>query len=127
TGLARPLEADSLPARAAVLASAGAAFVVALDVPSGLDGSRSSIIGPHVTADVTVTFGAPKIAHVLLPAAGACGRLVGGDLGLVGPEGATGVDTVAARDLAPLFPRRKPDAHKGSQGRLAIAGGSMGL
>src|SRR5262249_41059977 len=74
----------------------------------------------------TVTFGWPKVAHVSLPAAGACGRLVVADIGLLGTE-ASGDDTVTARDLVSFFPRRKADAHKGSQGRLAVAGGSMGL
>ena len=48
---------------------------LAVDVPSGLDASSSEIRrrGPHVRADVTVTFFAPKRALVLLPAGGGGG------------------------------------------------------
>ena len=35
--------------------------IVAVDLPSGLSGSSSEILGPHIDADLTVTFGAPKI------------------------------------------------------------------
>ena len=48
--------------------------VVAVDVPSGVSVDDGRLDGPHVVADVTVTFGTHKVAHLVQPAAGACGR-----------------------------------------------------
>ena len=43
--------------------------VVAVDTPSGVDVDSGELVGPHVSADVTVTFGTHKIAHLVDPAA----------------------------------------------------------
>jgi ADP-dependent NAD(P)H-hydrate dehydratase / NAD(P)H-hydrate epimerase len=131
TGLSRRLE--GLSARAAALSSHRAAFVLAVDLPSGLNGSLATLPGPHFVADLTVTFGFPKVAHVHLPAAAACGRVVVADIGLGSPPSAPGdadaeaVTAVTARDIASLFPRRQAASHKGTYGRLGIFGGSMGM
>ncbi|HEX2465714.1 MAG TPA: NAD(P)H-hydrate dehydratase [Thermoanaerobaculia bacterium] len=100
---------------------------LALDVPSGLDASSSELLGPHVAADVTVTFFAPKCALVLLPAGEAAGEVWAAPLGV--PERALdgvpqSLRLVTAFDLAvPLRPRQ---AHKGSFGHLVIVAGSPG-
>ena len=100
---------------------------LALDVPSGLDASSSETQGPHVAADVTVTFFAPKRALVLLPAGAAAGEVWSAPLGV--PE--RGLDSVpqslwlvSAADLA--VPARPREAHKGSFGHLVIVAGSPG-
>lgn len=128
TGLSRPLDEASLHALAARLASSRRAFVVAVDVPSGLDcGSGRSDV-PHVRADLTVTFGFPKLVHLRAPAAGSCGRVVVADIGLLPGEGALGApEAVTARDVAPAFPRRPAAAHKGTFGTLGVVGGSWGM
>lgn len=128
TGLSRPLDAESLAAHAARIASNRRAFVVAVDLPSGLDGGSGDLVGPHVRADLTVTFGAPKLAHVFPPAAEACGRVVVADIGLL-PAGsaAGGPEVVAAADVAPLLPPRPASAHKGTYGTLAVVGGAHGM
>jgi len=130
TGLARPVAEDSLAARAVALASTGRAFVVAVDVPSGLSGDRDDVPGPAVRADVTVTFGTPKRCHVFPPAAGLCGRIFVADIGLLPPEGeppAGQPETIVASDVAPLFPPRVASSHKGSYGHLLVAGGADGF
>jgi len=128
TGLSRPLEASSLHSAAARLASSRRAFVVAVDVPSGLDSGSARADVPHVWADLTVTFGFPKLAHLALPAAASCGRLVVADIGLAGGGDDAGApEAVAARDVAPLLPRRPSSAHKGSFGTLAVVGGARGM
>lgn len=48
------------PAAALVAAIAVGVPVVAVDLPSGVDPDTGELPGPHVTADVTVTFGAAK-------------------------------------------------------------------
>ena len=42
--------------------------VVAVDVPSGVDVDTGTVDGPHVRADLTVTFGTHKVAHLVDPA-----------------------------------------------------------
>lgn len=130
TGLTRPLEEGSLAARAVGAISTGRAAVVAVDVPSGLDGAVSGIPGPHVRADVTVTFGFPKAAHVRLPAAGECGRIVVAPIGLPGEEGGEGPEegeAATAGDVARLFPGRPAASHKGTFGTVLVVGGSTGM
>ena len=53
--------------------------VVSLDVPSGLDADRG-VVGPHVTADITVTLALPKTG--LLAAPSVTGRLLVADIGV---------------------------------------------
>lgn len=127
TGLSRPLDLDGLEARAVRFCAEGGVFVVSVDLPSGLHGGTGEIPGVHLTADLTVTFGHPKTAHVDLPAAGFCGRLVVTDIGLVPAEKAAGPDVVVSADVAPLFRRRHAESHKGTFGRLLVVGGSDGM
>src|ERR1700712_2659321 len=47
--------------------------IVAVDVPSGVDVDTGHLDGAHVTADLTVTFGTHKVAHLVDPAAQAWG------------------------------------------------------
>jgi NAD(P)H-hydrate epimerase len=128
TGLSRPLEEGSLHALAVRLASSRRAFVVAVDVPSGLDSGSGRSDAPHVRADLTVTFGFPKRAHFLAPAAGSCGRIVVADIGLLSGEGAPDApEAVTARDIASAFPPRLAAAHKGTFGTLGVVGGAWGM
>ena len=130
TGLKRPISPDGLPARAVRLVAEGKAFVVSIDVPSGLSTDEPLVWMPSVRADLTVTFGYPKPCHVHLPAAALCGRIAVAGIGflpLVEDESRSGSDVVAAGDVVRLFPRREADAHKGSFGRLLVVGGSQGM
>lgn len=129
TGLTRAIAADSVAARAVRLASAGRAFVLAVDVPSGLSGDRADVPGPAVRADLTVTFGTPKRCHVYVPAAGLCGRVAVADIGLLPPDSAAPEgepEAIVAADVAPLFPPREAASHKGGFGHLLVAGGAEG-
>lgn len=127
TGLDRPLE--GFPARLVEALSGLGRPIVAVDVPSGLAGGRADAPGPHVLADLTVTFAALKIPHVLSPAAEACGTLAVAELGFPSwlideAEGDLFLST--AEDLEILLPRRAPDAHKGSAGHALLVAGSPG-
>ncbi|HXU32958.1 MAG TPA: NAD(P)H-hydrate dehydratase [Thermoanaerobaculia bacterium] len=127
TGLDRPLQ--GFPARVVEAIGRLALPVVAVDVPSGLSGSRADLFGPHVTADLTVTFAAPKIPHVLSPAAEACGALAIAELGFPSwliDEAEGDLFLMTPEDLASLLPRRAADAHKGSAGHALLVAGSPG-
>lgn len=96
--------------------------VVAVDVPSGVDVDTGELDGPHVVADLTVTFGTHKVAHLVGPAAGACGAVHLVDLGLALPPAA--VESLQPDDVAALVPRPGPDDHKYSRGVVGVRAGS---
>ncbi len=129
TGLKRPISPDGLPARAVRLVAEGRAFVVAVDLPSGLSADEPFPWSPAVRADLTVTFGHPKPCHVHLPSAALCGRIAIAGIGFLplDEEGSAGGEAVGAFDVALLFPRREAAAHKGTFGRLLVVGGSEGM
>jgi NAD(P)H-hydrate epimerase len=79
-GLSRPLEGV---ARGVVEALGGStAKVVAIDVPSGVDGATGAVTGVAPRADVTVTFFRAKPGHFLLPGRALVGRLVVAPIGI---------------------------------------------
>jgi len=113
------------PDAEAALASLAGVPVVAVDTPSGVDVDTGETPGPHVTADLTVTFGTHKPCHLLDPAAAACGVVQLVDLGL----GAAGlppapVDSLQAADVAALLPRPAGDAQKYARGVVGLRVGS---
>lgn len=124
-GLSRPLEG-----RAAALAeavNASNAFVIAVDVPSGLDGDTGLIRGTAVRADVTVTFFRAKPGHLLMPGRMLCGEVIVGDIGIE-PDVLETIRPDCFRNLPALwaeqFPVPHPDGHKYARGHvLALTGG----
>ncbi|TAM52291.1 MAG: NAD(P)H-hydrate dehydratase [Acidobacteria bacterium] len=126
TGLDRPLtgrwaEAVSVVNRAGVP-------VVAVDLPSGLLGSSAGAEGPSVRADLTVTFAAPKVAHVLPPACWRCGEVAVAAIGIPPwvADARMSLGLVEAEDVAGWLPRRGPDAYKGTFGHLLVVAGREG-
>ena len=128
TGLSRPLAA---PYDALVdWIAAQPAPVLAVDLPSGLDASSERPIGPAARADLTVTFGAPRIAHILPPASERCGELAVADLGVpfdLSPQAEGELHLRTAEELAAVLTPRAKSAHKGDFGRLLIVAGSRGM
>ncbi len=96
--------------------------VVAVDVPSGVDVDTGRLEGPHVRADVTVTFGTHKVAHLVDPAAEACGVVHLVDIGLDLPE--ADLTALQAADVAALLPVPRADDHKYTRGVVGVRAGS---
>jgi ADP-dependent NAD(P)H-hydrate dehydratase / NAD(P)H-hydrate epimerase len=96
--------------------------VVAVDVPSGVDVDTGELDGPHVVAELTVTFGTHKVAHLVGPASLVCGAVHLVDLGLDLPTAA--VEALQAADVAALVPRPGMDDHKYSRGVVGVRAGS---
>jgi ADP-dependent NAD(P)H-hydrate dehydratase / NAD(P)H-hydrate epimerase len=112
-------------AEAIAAANAAGAPVVAVDIPSGVDGATGEVAGEAVTAVVTVTFQAVKPGHVLAPGSEHAGRLEVADIGLPLEPGNWWVGEAA--DLAGLVPVPRAELHKRSRGVLLLVGGSAGM
>jgi ADP-dependent NAD(P)H-hydrate dehydratase / NAD(P)H-hydrate epimerase len=106
----------------AALDAVRGAPIVAVDVPSGVDVDTGEAPGPHVEAALTVTFGTHRVAHLVDPAATACGAVHLVDIGLTPPE--AGVEALQAEDVARLVEPPAPDAHKYSRGVVGVRAGS---
>lgn len=113
-GLSRPL-ADDL---ADTLRGFAGRRVLAVDVPSGIGGDGGAEWMPPLPADVTLALGALKPAHVLLPTAPACGRVLLASIGIA--AGAAMRTLPAAKVATPTAA-----AHKFSRGMVLVFAGPM--
>lgn len=103
--------------------------VFALDIPSGLSGDTGAVLGVAVRADVTITFGHPKLGLLTSGAPDHCGELVIADLGVpqeLGPACQPSAYWVERKDVARLLPARAVSTHKGRSGRVLVVAGSVG-
>ncbi len=98
--------------------------VVAVDIPSGVDGETGAVAGEAVWAAATVTFGALKAGLVLLPGAERAGAVEVVDIGFPPDLVASDLLLVEEADVARLLPAREADAHKRSTGVVLVIGGS---
>ncbi len=119
------------PVRSAIalLAESGRP-VLAVDLPSGVDSDTGALPGPAVSATWTLALGLPKPAHVLYPGAGLCGEVWVADIGV--PGAAVSAAGQAWRTVVPgwvgrQWPRLPADTHKGSRGRVLVAGGCRAM
>lgn len=118
-GLSRPV--DGLAAE--TLAAARGA-ILAVDVPSGLDGATGQPRGYAPQATLTVTFFRLKPGHLLLPGRRLCGETILADIGL--PESVLGAIAPQTWRAAPglwRLPEAGPDAHKYTRGHVSILAG----
>ena len=116
TGLSRGLEAP-VTERFCGLAEA-AQLTVACDLPSGVEADSGTLLSAVPAADLTVTFGALKPAHRLMPAMASMGRVVLADIGI---EAKARWLEIGKPDLPPVA----PDAHKYSRGLVHALAGTM--
>lgn len=127
TGLSSPITGLYLDAILAINTSGRP--TVAVDLPSGLHADTGTVLGAAVQADLTVTFGLPKIGLYNgsgIDCAGAV-RLV--DIGIP----AAFVEAVGSRLMLltdatarAALPTRRPSSHKGTYGHVGIIAGSVG-
>jgi hydroxyethylthiazole kinase-like uncharacterized protein yjeF len=118
-GLSRDLD----PGLVQMLRAAGR--LVAVDVPSGLDGATGAVRGYAPQATLTVTFFRLKPGHLLLPGRDLCGETVLADIGM--PAGVlNAVQPRAFRNEPGLWelPALATDAHKYARGHVTIMGGA---
>ncbi len=124
-GLAR--QVDGTP-REVIAALQPGVPVVAIDVPSGVDGASGEVRGIAPRAALTVTFFRRKPGHLLLPGRELCGETVLAPIGIPASVLANLAPLVAANHpdwWSPQFPWPAPESHKYTRGHALIAGGAV--
>ncbi|MDT8900014.1 NAD(P)H-hydrate dehydratase [Anaeroselena agilis] len=104
--------------------------VVAVDIPTGIDADTGRVRGVAVSAAHTVTFGLPKPGLLFQPGAAHAGTVTVVDIGLPAAllaDAGMRQNAVTATLVRRLLPPRRPWAHKGTGGRVALVAGSPGL
>ncbi|WP_029355226.1 bifunctional ADP-dependent NAD(P)H-hydrate dehydratase/NAD(P)H-hydrate epimerase [Bosea sp. 117] len=123
-GLARDLdgEAKSLVERI----NAAGRPVIAVDLPSGIDGASGAVRGAAIRAQESVTFFRRKPGHLLLPGRVHCGRVRVADIGI--PDAV--LDTIGPRTFVnepelwkAHFPVPRIEGHKYTRGHLVAVSG----
>lgn len=104
--------------------------VLALDLPSGLDGDTGAASEPTVRASVTVTFVGRKLGLYTGRAPDYAGEVVFADLGLSEVPAAAcpaSAELLSFPAIAGVMPARTRTAHKGAAGHLLVIGGNTGM
>lgn len=102
--------------------------VVAVDLPSGLDGRSGQILGAAFEAAHTITFMARKPGHLLLPGRSLCGAVEVYDIGIPWRIISACAGNVAENGPAiwsDLLPRGAAGQHKFARGHLVVFSGPM--
>lgn len=122
TGFRGPPEGDFV--RAIELINDAAGSVVAVDIPSGVEGETGQVRGAAVFADATVTFGGLKPGLVFHPGAEHAGHVEVADIGFPADLVRSDLWLVEAADVAPMLPSRPADSHKRASGVVLVVAGS---
>ncbi len=102
--------------------------VVAVDLPSGINGTRGAVMGVAVQATRTVTFFRRKPGHLLLPGRLHCGPVDVADIGIPADVLETIRPQTCANDPSlwgAAFPQPKPDGHKYARGHAVVVSGGL--
>src|SRR4051812_27983836 len=123
-GLSRDL--DGAARTAVKRINAAGRPILAVDIPSGVDGDTGQVRGAAVRAARTVTFARRKPGHLLLPGRAHCGPVAVADIGIADAAiAALGAKTFAnGPDLwRAAFPRPGLEAHKYTRGHAVVVSG----
>jgi ADP-dependent NAD(P)H-hydrate dehydratase / NAD(P)H-hydrate epimerase len=102
--------------------------VVAVDLPSGVNGTSGAVMGTAVNANHTVTFFRCKTGHLLLPGRLHCGAIHVADIDIpaavleqIKPSAFANEPSLWSR----AFPRPRPEGHKYSRGHAVVVSGGQ--
>ncbi|PVB62826.1 bifunctional ADP-dependent NAD(P)H-hydrate dehydratase/NAD(P)H-hydrate epimerase [Labrenzia sp. 011] len=125
-GLDRPLSGPALTLAQAVNRSCRP--VLAVDLPSGVNGATGADLGGAVRARATVTFFRRKPGHLLNPGRALCGAVTVADIGIRADVleriGAATFHNIPAL-WAAAWPQPDPLGHKYTRGHVVVFGGPM--
>jgi len=100
--------------------------LVAVDLPSGLNSDTGEVDPSCPYADITVTFGFPKVGLFNFPGAEKVGKLIIADIGI--PQDLAqdiNVELITEQWVREALPQRPLNAHKGSFGKVLVVAGSI--
>lgn len=120
TGLNRTVSGDYVSIINAI--NSANAYVISVDIPSGLSGDNGMALGCAVKADKTVAIAYPKVGLYLNDGIDFSGEIVVKDIGI----NCNAPDAVIYEegDIKQFYPNRKRNTHKGSYGTACIIAGS---
>ena len=125
-GLDRPLSGPAAELVEAVNGSSAA--IIAVDLPSGINGATGEIMGCAIKAHATITFFLKKPGHQLFPGRGFCGSVtvaqIGIETGVLEKIGPVTFENTPDLWLA-SWPRPAVDGHKYSKGHAVVFSGPM--
>lgn len=104
-------------------------IILSCDIPTGVNGDTGAADESSVKADVTVTFGYPKIGHAVSPGSEYTGSLEVKDIGIdLSPDKyLEGTEFIVRQDCLEYFSRRERASHKKDYGHVLVVGGSPGM
>lgn len=128
-GLKRPLTGAAWAAVDAInRAGEAGASILAVDLPSGIDGATGQVKGAAVKANKTVTFCRRKPGHLLLPGRLHAGKVLVADIGISDATIASIAPKTFENDPAlwcKFFPVPRIDGHKYDRGHAVVVSGPM--
>jgi len=120
-GLSRPLDG---PAAATLSAAQQRGLpIVAVDVPSGIEGDSGAVRGFAPVCDATVTFFRKKPGHCLWPGRPHCGAITVADIGIADRVLAE-IRPTLAENFPPALPGPAAAGHKFLRGHVLVVGGT---
>jgi hydroxyethylthiazole kinase-like uncharacterized protein yjeF len=125
-GLNRAVKGDPLEMIEAV--NANGAPVLAVDLPSGINGTTGAVMGAAINAVETVTFFRRKPAHLLMPGRKHCGRVRVADIGIdprVLDEIRPHTFENVPQSWQKFFPVPDIDGHKYARGHALVLSGEL--
>ena len=126
TGLSRELDDDV--ALLIGMANQSGKPIIAVDIPSGLNGADGCVYNAVIHATETVTFHRPKTGLYLGAGASTTGRITVHDILIPADWSPVGhFNVLTPDDVARMIPPRPRDSHKGTFGKTVIFAGSVGM
>lgn len=113
-----------------VLANQTVAYKLALDIPSGINADSGEHDEHSFFATQTVTFAAPKPAHIQPELQTYFGQIVISDIGITEQtlrKAKEYPDFLSKEVVLRYLPKRRDDSHKGTFGKVLLYCGSIGL
>ena len=127
TGFHGELEGDVL--RACELLNKSEKYILAVDIPTGVNADNGAVCEQAVRADHTVTMALVKTGLLLYPGREYCGDIELADISMpvkLVEEYQSDKYRLTDEIVRELLPLRKANAHKGDAGRVVICAGSPG-
>lgn len=126
-GLARPLE--GIFRESVDYINRQNAYVLSVDIPSGIHADSGAVMGAAVYADVTVTFGFEKLGTFLYPGARHAGKVICRSIGITQDSFLEKPPRIFTfrEPVTCLMPSRREDGNKGTFGKAALLCAGRGM